>query len=249
MQASECYEAGEGPLKQGDVLLAPVARVCASDVFLPDKWDRLDQTEHTVDRSTLGESDIHVFSGRSLVMVTTHDCHHDKDWNRERKRLMGMGIDPDLASTLAEEDDKLDRAFQASPVVPLDDFDAERRRDLIAGRVVGYYPLPSPPDGSFPDSVGDLSYRCTIDRKAIEERRWGLSLQARARLRFAIARFDSFRTFELTEQLEAAIGKTINDVKVGSGGQLTVELVLDDGTTLQLVHSPSEPDPGGRLNL
>ncbi|WP_419553865.1 hypothetical protein [Candidatus Poriferisodalis sp.] len=249
MSADECYETADGPLKQGDILIAPVARVCSKDFFVPDRWDRLDQTENTVDRAAVGEQDIYVASGRSLVMVTTHDCHHDKEWNQERTRLIRNGVDPELASTIAEDNNKLDRAFQASPLVPLEDLDAGRHGDLRAGRIAGYFPLPPPSDGAFPECVVDLTYRCTIDRKSIEQRRWGLSIPARARFRFAIASFDSFRTFELTEQIETVIGKTIESVNVGSAGPLMVELVLSDGATLQLVQSPIEPDPGGRLRL
>jgi len=32
-----------GPLNQGDILIAPIARVCAADYFVPDRWDRVDQ--------------------------------------------------------------------------------------------------------------------------------------------------------------------------------------------------------------
>ena len=249
MPAGECYETAGGPLKQGDILITPIARVSSAGFFVPDRWDRLDQTEHIVDCSPADEPDIYVTSGRSLVMVTSHDCHHDKEWNQERRRLLRNGTDPDRASAIAEADDRLDRAFQASPLVPLEDFDADRRGNLRAGRVVGYYPLPQPSDGAFPECVVDLTYRCTIDRKAIELRRWCLSISARARLRLAIASFDSFRTFQLAEQIETAIGKTIESVRVGTAGPLTVELALDDGTTLQLVQSPTEPDPGGRQRL
>ncbi|MCY3586648.1 MAG: hypothetical protein F4117_13810 [Acidimicrobiales bacterium] len=249
MRADECYETAEGPLKQGDIVIAPVARVCSEGFFVPDRWDRLDQTEHTVDYSDADESSIYVASGRSLVMVTSHDCHHDKEWNQERRRLIQSGVGSDEASVIAEANEYLDRAFQASPLVPLEDFDAGQHGNLRAGHVVGCYPLPQPVDGAFPESVVDLTYRCTIDRKAIEQRRWGLSIPARARLRLAIANFDSFRTLELAEQIETAIGKTIESVRVGSAGPLTVELALDDGTTLQLVQSPVEPDPGGRLRI
>ena len=140
-----------GPLNQGDILIAPVARVAASDLFVPDKWDRLDQTEHEVGRSVLGEDSIHVLSGRALVMVTSHDCHHDKDWNIERGRLIRSGLDPQVAEAIAEEDPTLDRTFQASPLVPLDDLEAHSRGNYRAGRVVGFFPVPASPDGSFPE--------------------------------------------------------------------------------------------------
>jgi len=249
MEAGECYQEARGPLNQGDILIAPVTRVAGPDLFVPDRWDRLDQVEQVADRSRHGEADICTVSGRALVMVTSHDCHHDKEWNTERNRLIRSGIDEEEASRIAEADDSLDRTFQASPLIPLSDLRSEDRGNYRAGRVVGYYPLPSPPDDSFPECAVDLTYRCTIDRKAISERRWCLTPLARDRLRFAIARFDSFRTVEVTETIEAAIGKSIVDVRVDSDSALALELVLDDDSILRLVQSPVEPDSGGRTRV
>lgn len=249
MDDESIFRPAQGPLNQGDILIAPIARVASSDFFVPDKWERLDQTEHTVDRSAMDEEKICVLSGRALVMVTSHDCHHDKEWNMERNRLIRSGVDPVEAGAIAESDPTLDRTFQASPLIPLEDFDPGGRGNYRAGRVTGFFPLPAPPDGSFPESVVDLTYRCTIDRKAITGRRWCLSPAARDRLRYAIARFDSFRTVELTETLEAAIGRTISSVRVESTSTLAVQLVLDDGSTLDLVQRPIEPDPSGRSRI
>ena len=249
MDNQSVYRSADGPLNQGDILVAPVARITSSDFFVPDKWDRLDQTEHTVDRTDRGEENVNVLSGRALVMVTSHDCHHDKEWNVERRRLIREGLSPEEAEAIAESDPSLDRTFQASPLVPMEDLDRPSRGNHRAGRMVGYFPLPVPPDESFPESVVDLTYRCTIDRKAIAERRWCLTPETRDRLRYAIARFDSFRTVEVVETIEAAIGRTVTDVRVDSTGALTIELVLDDGSSLHLVQRPTEPDPSGRSRL
>ncbi|MCY4368283.1 MAG: hypothetical protein OXF41_02435 [bacterium] len=249
MEGGSAFLPAHGPLNQGDILIAPVARVAASNLFVPDKWDRLDQTEHEVDRSPLGEDSIHVLSGRALVMVTSHDCHHDKEWNTERSRLIRSGMDPQEAEAIAEEDPTLDRTFQASPLVPLDDLERDSRGNYRAGRLVGFFPLPASPDGSFPECVVDLTYRCTIDREAVTTRRWCLSPVERNRLRYAIARFDSFRTFELAEEIEAAIGKSISGVRIETGPGFTIELVLDDASILRLVRPPAEPDPSGRTTM
>lgn len=238
-----------GPLNQGDILIAPVARVCASDFHVPDKWDRLDQDEHVVDRSQLDGGNVHVVSGRAVVMVTSHDCHHDKEWNAERTRLIRAGHSVDDAAALAETDPLLDRQFQASPFVPLDDLPPAERGNYRAGRVTGYFPVPASPDGAFPESVVDLTYRCTIDKRAISNRRWCLEPQARDRLRYAIARFDSFRSVELSERIEAAVGRTITAATVDNANRLVVDLTLDDGTILHLVQPPLDPDPSGRTSL
>ncbi len=249
MEAEHCYKHAAGPLNQGDIIDAPVTRVAAADRFVPERWDRLDQIEQEIDRSKFGESAVHTLAGRALVMVTSHDCHHDKEWNAVRSRLIRAGVGSDEASRIAEENDAIDRTFQASPLIPLADFDPESRGNYRAGRVVGYYPLPSPHDGSFPECVVDLTYRCTIDRKAIFERLWCLTRTARDRLRYAIARFDSFRTVEVAESIETAVGRSIVGVSINTGGPLAVELTLDDKSVLRLVQPPVEPDPGGRTRI
>lgn len=249
MERDSAFLPANGPLNQGDILIAPVARVAAPDLFVPDKWDRLDQTEHEVDHSTLGEDSIHVLSGRALVMVTSHDCHHDKEWNIERSRLIRSGMDHREAEPIAEQDPTLDRTFQASPLIPLDDLEPHSRGNHRAGRVVGFFPLPASPDGAFPECVVDLTYRCTIDKRAITTRRWCLSPPERSRLRYAIARFDSIRNFELAEEIEAAVGKSISDVHIETGPGFTLELILDDDSVLRLVRPPTEPDPSGRTTM
>ena len=76
-----------------------------------------------MNRSLFGDGDLHVFSGRALVMVTSHDCHHHKEWNTKRGRLIKRGFSAQQAEEIANSDDTLDRTFHASPLVPLTDLD------------------------------------------------------------------------------------------------------------------------------
>ncbi len=109
--------------------------------------------------------------------------------------------------------------------------------------------MPACPDGAFPESVVDLTYRCTIDKRAISNRRWCLNAASRDKLRYAIARFDSFRSLDVGEKIEAAIGRTITDVAVDTSNRLAVAISLDDGSVLHLVQPPGEPDPSGRTAI
>lgn len=115
--------------------------------------------------------------------------------------------------------------------------------------MTGYFPVAASPDGAFPESVVDLTYRCTIDKQAISNRHWRLAPHARDQLRYAIARFDSFRSVELSESIEAAVGRTITEVAVDNVNRLVVDLTLDDGTVLHLVQPPADPDPSGRTSI
>ena len=252
MDEPDIFRPSEGPLSQGDILVTPIARVAASDFWVPDRWDRIDQSEHLVKHSGTdpdADENVFVLSGRTLAMVTSHDCHHDNEWNTERARLTRLGHSSAEAEEIAESDPNLDRTFQASPLVPLSDIEPDRRGNYENGRVVGYFPLPEPPDRSFPPSVVDLTYRCTIDRMAITARRWCLSRQARDRLRYAMARFDSFRSVQLAETIEEAIGKSISKVSIDSTMPLAVDLILDDGSVLHLAQPPIEPAQSGRSKM
>ena len=249
MADTDVYHPSQGPLNQGDILAAPVVRVVAADCFVPDKWDRIDQNERILVPPNNDTDAIYVTSGWTLVMVTSHDCHHDKEWNAKRGRLIREGHSVAEAEGIAESDLTLDRTFRASPLIPLDDIAPNRRQSFKSGHAIGYFPLPEPPDGSFPTCVVDLAYRCTIDRLAYAGRRWCLSKPARDRLRHAIARFDSFWSVQVASTIEEAIGRTITNVSVDSTQPLAVDLSLDDGSVLQLVQAPVEPEPSGRSGL
>ena len=249
MERDPVFIPAHGPLNQGDILIAPVARVAAPDLFVPDKWDRL-----RPDRTRGGS--VHPRGGQHPRALGTRT--RDGDFPRLSSR---QGVEhrtqpphqerhgPPEAEAIAEQDPTLDRTFQASPLIPLADLEPHSRGNYRAGRVVGFFPLPASPDGAFPECVVDLTYRCTIDKRAITTRRWCLSTPERNRLRYAIARFDSFRTFELAEEIEAAVGKSITDVHIETGPGFTLELILDDDSVLRLVRPPTEPDPSGRTAM
>lgn len=251
MTPSPFFLPATGPLNQGDILIAPIARVVVNtmDAFTPDKWDRVDQATAQIPRNEVDGTDIFLAAGRELLMVTSHDCHHDKEWNQEVRRLEAVCDSVEEAKRIASADLTLDRSFQASPLVPLDDLPETQRGNYRSGRVVGYFPVPAAPDGSFPESVVDLTYRATIDVLAIDNRRFGISNLERARLRLALSTFDALRTAAVGPELEAAIGKRITKAAVDRTDRISVALTLEDGTELRLLQQPAEPDPGGRSEL
>ena len=242
------YRPPKGGLCQGDILRAYVARVTTEAWLGPPQWANVDRFEMTATARDSAEADLHVLAGETLVMVTSHDCHHDKEWNKARRRLIKEGKPEDMAQHLASADDHLDLTFHASPIIPIDLFPSDEHGNLRAGRIVGYFPL-EPVNALLPEAVVDLSYRCTIDRHIVEDRVLALTEGARAELRYTIARFDSFRSVAVDESIEAAVGRKIDAVDVDSRTGLTVTLELDDGSQLRLVHVPTEPDPGGRTDL
>ena len=182
--------------------------------------------------------------GRAIVMVTSHDCHPTKNGTLCAVAFCALATQsrrrtPAQMRTRCSTD-----TSKRAHSCPSKTFHHQARQ-LPGWPSCRLLPVPASPDGAFPESVVDLTYRCTIDKQAISNRRWCLAPEGRDQLRYAIARFDSFRSVELSETIEAAVGRTITSVAVDNSNRLIVDLTLDDGTVLHLVQPPSDPDPSG----
>jgi hypothetical protein len=115
--------------------------------------------------------------------------------------------------------------------------------NLMAGKMLGYVPVPASADGLIPEAVVDLTYRVTLDRLDIV-RLASISAAARAQLRFALSRLDSLRAVTVGFEIEAVVGKHIESVTFPSANPLTVQLHLDDGAVIELLQRPADPPPG-----
>lgn len=240
--AERFFEASTGPLKQGDILLAGVTRLMAEDQFCPASWEGLDEYVVTVESAKPDGSALRAALGPALVMVTSHDCHFDKEWNRRRAELMKSGLSADEAESEAEQDTTLDRTFTASPLIDPSDVKVDRG-NLLRGNVVGYLPVPASHDGLVPEAVVDLTYRCTVDRLDVF-RVQCVSNEVRSQLRYALARLDSLRATELGFELEAVLGRSITKVEIPNKDPMAVRLHLDNGTTVDLLQHPGKPEDG-----
>lgn len=234
-------------LTQGDLVVAPLSRT-TSGFFTPERWDALDENRVTIPANGAAGS-IEVFAGRAVLMVTSHDCHHDKEWNEDVGRRVRQGAPQSEAEDQAEVDTSLDRTFQASPLVKVDDFPANKREALRRGQVVGYLPVPEDPTTGLPPSVVDLTYRVTVDRLAIESRVCGLNDVGRAQLRYSLARFDSLRSVGLGFDLEGVIGHQITDARVTKNNVIEISVTLDNGEQLRFLQQPVDPATGGRRGI
>ncbi|MHB1511195.1 MAG: hypothetical protein ACYCST_18520 [Acidimicrobiales bacterium] len=261
--AASLYSDQDGPPAQGDILLGAVARVIADDGFCPPRWQLLDEFTAELAGARDPFPALRVAGGRGLVMVTTHDCGLDKEFNASLDRLE---IDVDLdagtvetglegAIAQAEDDPTLDRSFLVSPLVAPETVEVAGeivdQGLLMAGRVVGYLPVPPLVVEGFelvPASVVDLSYRTTLDRFAYVRRLTSISEAGREQLRYALARLDVLRTPTLESQLAAAVGQRIQSARVSKQNPLMVTLVLADGSKLELLRRPASPtaDPPSR---
>lgn len=242
ISAADFYAPDAGPIKQGDILLAGVTRLVADDRFTPPAWGRLDAFDVTVAGARHDGGDLLLTSGPALVMVTSHDCQLDKDWNRRRSALIKAGMLEEDAEAAAEGDQSLDRAFNASPLIYPDEVGLDRG-NLMAGRILGYLPVPASNDDLIPESVVDLSYRATLDRLDVV-RVACVSERVRAQLRYALVSLDMLRARAFGFEVEAVVGRRIDDVKIPVANPLLVQLELEGGETIELLQRPAEPKPG-----
>lgn len=245
--------------QQGDILLGAVSRVVGDDGYAPDRWQALDEHQAQLAPAQAAGTALvpalRVVAGRALVMVCTHDCGLDKEFNAVVDELTKLTeaerVDENTAQAMAESRADLDRSFAVSPLVdPSTVLVAGRPVDrglLMGGHIVGYLPVPELRVGDavvVPESVVDLTYRSTLDRTAYTQRISCISEPARERLRFALAKLDVLRTPSLEVQLSAAVGQQITSAKVSKNNPLLVELTLADGSRIELLKKPGSPAPG-----
>ena len=239
MSPDDFYEWHEEP-RQGDVVLCGVSRIVADDRHSPPQWESLDAHFLEIgDAWGVGRS-LGVAAGIGLAMVTTHDCQLDKEWNQRVRELERSGVTRERAEREASSDTTLDRTLVVSPLVDPSELRGGQG-NLLAGKVIGYLPVPAHPDDLVAECVADLTYQCTIDRLDVAKIA-SITEAARKQLRYAMIQLDALRTADLGFEVEAVVGRTISKVDVPARDPLTVRLHLDDGQVIQLLQQPGAPD-------
>jgi len=238
------YSESDPPLQQGDVVAVPFARLQTDPDLLPARWQSIDASRAQLELP--GElPETWAIGGGGWGMVISHDCRLDKEFNKLVRRLHQKEQLPlHEAAAIAERDPSLDRFVSVCPVLSLATF-PDQAADVAAGNVIDLFHLPADEGREWAESVVDLAYRVTVDRLFIEHRRLVLSEEARMRLRFAVARAETFRSSDIGFQLEQVMNKRIRDVRQDPSNAIGVEIEMWDGTVVQLVQQPAEPPTGG----
>jgi hypothetical protein len=247
---------GSGPLRQGDLVLAPSAtlyqdtEIPAAQTLLAPPL-RVGTTQHILlwqPQQQISGLSAEVRWG--LAMVLPHECAISRDFNRRQVQLRKDGFTDEEARKLASGDPALDPTVVVSPVIPMSNFPRSDHASILTGSRIGLFPVcpgPRPEKPLVPQGVVDLGRASEISRQLIYQRVARLSERARAVLRSKLVDQWAYRNLSLESEIAKAIGRKIVDARViEKSKDLEVILELDDGTTLVLKQDQRRPN---RLNL
>ncbi|HEU0299617.1 MAG TPA: hypothetical protein VFR37_09190 [Longimicrobium sp.] len=236
-------------LSQGDVYLAPTVVVWSEEAFqaiplvppAPEEPGALAFIPAWARSSAPFAPPVVTLATRwAPVLVLSHDCEIDKEFNEHVDALVREGVPEPEAMERAGGNPELDRYILVSPLLPFQEQElAQPRWDSVrAGQKIGYFPLPPMPAYEDTEYFVHLSRICTVERRLLSPayKAASLSEQARSLLRFKLAEALSSRSISVVSKLEAAIGQRIADVRTLKikRQDVTVMLVLEDGSEVQV---------------
>lgn len=242
-------------LSQGDVYLAPTTIVWSEEAFqgiplippAPEEPGTLVFTPAwTRTQAPLAPPVVTLATGWAPVLVLSHDCEIDKEFNEHADALVRDGVPEEEALARAGSEPGLDRYILVSPLLPYDEQElASTRWDAVrAGQKIGYFPLPPMPAYEDAEYFVHLSRICTVERRLLSPayKAASLSEQGRSLLRFKLAEALSSRNLSVVARLEAAIGHQITDVR-------TIKVKRQDATVMLVLDDCSEIQVGARADM
>jgi hypothetical protein len=235
--------------QQGDIVLAPVG-LFTSDADSLNDADPAPLPGNVIRRLIWSENE--ELNAKKLVaeaqlspaVVTTHNCTMDKDFLRRYRELRRDGIAKEEARHRAAEDDSLDPHLNLAPIVPFGEAAPSAPTELLANKVIGFFPICGSPERGIDEGVANLLHETTIEKSLIVDRLGVMTEEAIAALRYAIARFWVYRAPKLTFELERAVGKRITEISISTDESLAIDLELDDGEVIRFIQAPHVEQQG-----
>lgn len=263
----DAFFLGDAPpsLMQGDIVLAPsgvlldgavhpavlsvpIAPEVGGSVTVP-AW----QPPNTRDHAALPPATVQQ-TRYGPVLVLSHECELEKDYNAFVRQLMREGASQDEAEETARTTAGLDPWVVVAPLLTYIDVEAEwapalrtpgRLADVRLGARVGYFPIPAIPGVGDTEFAVPLGQATTIARSLLRPglRLASLSDLARGALRYKLTKVFSTRDLSVLTELEAAVGQTIRQVQTTPRPkkQVAIALYLGNGEVLHLEGKPLRP--------
>lgn len=241
-------------LRQGDVILAPSAVLVPPgqrDLAAPRKGPaRLGDVQRLAlwDAGSGAPSpEVSVELRFNPVLVLSHDCDLEKEFNERVRALLAAGRTEAEAVAEAESDPTLDPFAVVAPLLPYSDLPPERHAGVMNGQRIGCFPLDAlPRDGG--DYYVDLGQPCTVSVLLLPQSGKVASLARESvfELRYKLSEAYAIRDLAVLQELERLAGRTITRAVAlpKSGKKTALQLYLDDGDVVHLeIRKPREALP------
>lgn len=241
---TEYLPAPSGSLRQGDVILAPATVLLAAEEapaadHLPVPPRFLGERVHTPLWLPAGRSVPETVAETVFapVLVLSHDCQLEKDFNEHVRGLVEGGVPRDQAVAQASADPLLDPLAIVAPLRPYSEIPPHRHAGIRAGDRIGCFALNElPEDGG--DYVVDLGRACTVSVRLLPHSAKVASLAPAsvAELRYKLAEAFAIRDLSVVAELEAMVGQRILRAEAlpKSKKKSAVVLHLDNGDLIHL---------------
>jgi hypothetical protein len=244
-----------GRLRQGDVILAPATVLVSADEAanadapaLPPQYlgDRVQTSLWS--RPTRLVPDVVAETVFAPVLVLSHDCQLEKDFNeRVRALVEEEGLLPADAIARASADPSLDPFAVVAPLQPYSEIPEHRHAGIRSGDRIGYFAVDAVP-GDEGDYVVDLGRTCTVSVLLLPQSAKVASLGpvSVADLRYKVAEAYAIRDLSVIAELEAMVGHRIIRAEAlpKSRKKSAVILHLDNGDLIHLeVRRPRDELP------
>lgn len=251
---TEYAEAPHPTLRQGDIVLAPSALLLPPadrDLSAPRNGPaRLGEAQRLALWNSRGDvlsPDVSVEVRFSPVLVVSHDCELEKDFNERVRELLDEGQSEEEAIAEAEADPTLDPYAVVAPILPYTSVLERRHAGIRSGQRIGYLPLDQlPGDGG--DYLVDLGRLCTVSVELLPQRAKVASLGPESvyELRYKLSEAYAIRDLVVLQELERLTGCTIVRAVAlpKSAKKTSLQLHLDDGDIVHLeIRKPREALP------
>lgn len=253
---SEYYRDAVGPLRQGDLVLAPtvilgpgecegagVSPTALGEQRSVQVWKA---TKHLLPEAPTLKAEVRW----DLAMVIPHDCALEKEFNERVGELVRNGTPEVVAIEEASADRTLDRLVAVAPIRAYEETTPKCKEGIRTGQRHGTFPVPASATYCIEPGWVDLTAPTTLDRNFFSPNLRLASLTDRAAdyLRASLARHWAYRDLTGADEISKAIGRTIVDIKAApmARDKIRLELFLDsDGGTITLDGS-SKPAPPQR---
>lgn len=220
-------------LRQGDIILCPTAAILEGTV----DGDEIPRAPGVLGDTVVGRlwneppdpiPQTSYEARWSPVLVLSHDCELEKEFNERVVELVSGGMSEEAAIQEASEDPALDPFAVVAPLLPYSMFAERQFEGIRNGQRIGVVPIDQlPGDGG--DYVVDLFRPSVVSVMLLSQKRKITSMAATSvfELRYKLTEAYATRDLTVLTELEVLVGNTITGVEaIPKGKKKKTGLIL-----------------------